>query len=87
MRLEHPQFGTSRLDADASECDHIARQEAFRATAFSGLQPRFVRGRDGRLYQVRPSFHELEMERWHAERNLSDYCLRSRGYRLVPVPQ
>ncbi len=87
MRLEHPQFGTSRLNEDASECDHVARQEAFRATAFSSLQPRFVRGRDGRLYSVRPSFHELEMERWHAERNLSDFCLRSRGYRLVPVPQ
>lgn len=84
MRLEHPTFGTSRLDQDAAECDDLARREAMRFMPILP-PPRLVRDRRGRAVWVRPSFSEWEMERWHQEREVSRICLASRGYRLVPV--
>jgi hypothetical protein len=85
MHWEHPQLDAAQTQADLAECGQSARQEAWRygtADPF-GYGPRFGRGPDGRVFtDPAPRFPDPAVQ----EGQLRDYCMRSRGYNLVPVP-
>lgn len=87
MHWEHPQLGVAQVSEDSDECARLAHQEAWRL-AYSdpfAMMPRWVRGRDGRLYY--DPFPRQRYDPYFQESQLQGYCMRSRGYRLVPVPQ
>jgi hypothetical protein len=88
MRWEHPSFGTAQATPDLNDCARSARYEAMRfawSDPFWGA-PSYYRGRDGRLY-VDPFARTRYRDPWFYEDQLRDYCMRSKGYRLVPVPE
>jgi hypothetical protein len=87
MRWEHPQLGIANADADMQECDLLAWRESWRyAYGFNAWHfPRYHRGRDGRLYYYR-HFPGPHHDAFFEEMRLRDYCMRSKGYRAVPVP-
>jgi hypothetical protein len=52
------------------------------------MSPSYLRGRDGRLYRADPwSRGSAFNDTWFEEMRLRDFCLRNKGFRLVPVPQ
>jgi hypothetical protein len=91
MRWEHPQLGLASADADLRECSVRARQEAWRYSfmhqPWSYAFPYTTyRDRDGRLRYAEPIFpryRDTTFDEW----NLRDYCMRSKGYRMVPIPE
>ncbi len=88
MQWEHPQFGMAGTQTDLQECGQSARAEAWRSSlAYSAWDyPRTYRGRDGRIYRDPfPMFSRRDstFDEWQ----LRDYCMRNKGYRLVPVPE
>ncbi len=86
LRWEHPQFGFANAEADQQECNTLAWRESWRyGPGFNMWDfPYYYRGRDGRLYhRAYPGFHYSPFQE---ERRLRDYCMRSKGYRMVPVP-
>lgn len=83
MQLTHPQFGAARSTEDQVDCNRAARIEAFNRQPFWGGPPRFYRGRDGRLHQDPWAFSHND--RFFEEAQLQDFCMRNKGYQLVPV--
>ncbi|MFM7345224.1 MAG: hypothetical protein ACKO1J_07655 [Tagaea sp.] len=86
MRWEHPRLAGADAQAEFSDCSRQAWAETQnRAWMNRWMSPSYVRGRDGRLYAVdpwrRPSFNDT----WFEEQHLRDFCLRNKGFRLVPV--
>ncbi len=81
---EHPQLGTQQAQADLQACNQSARQQSFRygGSAFD-YGPRFARGPDGRVF-VDPSPTRPYPDPYLQEGQLRDYCMRSKGYQLVP---
>jgi hypothetical protein len=86
MRWEHPQLGLASAEADAQECDHLARRESWRSPYGLGLwdSPSAYRGPDGR-FRAHP-YPLYRRDPWFEELRLRDYCMRAKGYRLVPAP-
>jgi hypothetical protein len=85
MQWENPQLGAARTETDLAECEQSAHQQAWRygMTDPFGYGPRFARGPDGRVFaDPATRFPDPAVQ----EGQLRDYCMRSRGYRLVPVP-
>jgi hypothetical protein len=89
MRWEHPRLAGADAQAEVSDCSRQAWSEAQqRAWMNRWAAPSYFRGRDGRLYRADPwgrgsSFNDT----WFEEMRLRDFCLRNKGFRLVPVPQ
>jgi hypothetical protein len=84
MRWEHPAFGPDVAGREASECRQMAWAEAQRQSFMFGSfgRPRFAYDRYGRPYPPMFSdFHERQM----MEMQLNDFCMRSKGFALVPV--
>ncbi len=46
--------------------------------------PRYYRGRDGRLYND-PFWFNRQNDTFFEESRLRDFCMRSKGYTLVPA--
>jgi hypothetical protein len=68
---------------DAVECRRAATQEAFLYNP-SGLPPPLWPYRRGywlNWYQMQ------ESERFYAENRLTSFCMRNKGYELVPIPR
>jgi hypothetical protein len=87
MQWEHPHLGVAGVNEAMEDCSRSARQEALRL-AYSDpfyMAPRMYRGRDGRLYY--DPFPSYRRDPYLYEGQLQDYCMRNKGYRLVPVPQ
>jgi hypothetical protein len=87
MRWEHPQYGMAGTQTDLQECGQSARAEAWRSSfAYSPFDhPHYYRGRNGRRY-----YDPFPMHRHSStfdEFQLRDYCMRNKGYKLVPVPE
>lgn len=78
MHWEHPQFGQQNLAKDAAECRRLAAAEAWRAAPLFPF--RYRHGRYG--FWWNDPFYDHD--RFWREARLRDYCLRSRGYTLVP---
>jgi hypothetical protein len=87
MRWEHLQYGLAAAETDLTDCSRAARQEAWRNSFMFGAwdYPSYFRGRDGRLY--RDQFPMRRRDSTFDEWQLRDYCMRNKGYRLVPVPE
>jgi hypothetical protein len=85
MRWEHPQLGIASAETDTQKCDYLAWRESWRYSHAFGYWdfPRYYRGRDGRLRRAYPFYRR---DPWFEEMWLRDYCMRSKGYRMVPVP-
>jgi hypothetical protein len=84
MRWEHPSFGPDVAGREAGECRQMAWVEAQRQSfMFGGFGRRsFARDRFGRIhYTPFSDFHERQM----MEMQLNDFCMRSKGFALVPV--
>jgi hypothetical protein len=80
MRWEHPQLGMSRSQVDYDDCGRSAQWEAWRlAAADPWPPPRYYRRG---YYDPFPSYRDP----WYYERSLQDYCMRAKGYQLVPAP-
>jgi hypothetical protein len=89
MRWEHPQYGLAGAQEDYASCNQSARAEAWRYQMAAKVwePPRYYRGNDGRLiYDPWPS-HYRRYDPWMDEARLADYCMRNKGYKLVPVPE
>jgi hypothetical protein len=85
MRWEHPSFGSAQTEADLGECSKSAWIEAQqRAFYAGGFGPRYYRGRDGRLYND-PFWFSRQNDTFFEESRLRDFCMRNKGYMLVPV--
>jgi len=86
MRWEHPQYGLAATDTDLTDCSRSARAEAWRSSFMYSAwdSPGYYRGRDGRrYYDPFPMRRSSTFDEWQ----LRDYCMRNKGYRLVPVPE
>ena len=86
LQWQHPQYGTSRTEADLAACDHAAIQESNRVIVSEPtfVVPHVVTLPNGqRLVEPGPQFA------YQPSSNLSElrsFCMRSKGYELVPVP-
>ena len=84
LHWEHPQYGTTRADADLQECDHAAIVQSNRSieTEPTFVVPHVVTLPNGqRLVEPAPTFA------YAPSSNLSElrsYCMRVKGYELVP---
>lgn len=71
--------------AELSDCDRSAYYEAQQQAFFYGFtRPRYFVGRDGQLHYdpwLWPNYNDT----FFLERQLFDYCMRAKGYRLTPV--
>lgn len=92
MRWEHPQFGAASADEELRDCGVKARHEAWRYSftshpwSYPYPMSYAYRDRNGRLRYADPIFpryRDTTFDEW----NLRDYCMRSKGYRLVPIPE
>jgi hypothetical protein len=76
---EKPGVSSAMTATDAVDCRRAASMEAFL------YQPRLPPP----LWPYRrPSWKQLEdSERFYAENRLTAFCMRSKGYELVPIPK
>jgi len=75
-------------ETDMVDCRKAASQEAFRYFAFNWGFPFY--GPTFWGYAGRPSWlmwqARLDSDRFHAENRLTAFCMRNKGYELVPIP-
>lgn len=88
MRWDHPNFGAEQTQADLGECGRSAYYEAQRQAFFySGFYgPYYPRYYRGRAYYD-PFWFNRQNDYYFRETQLRDYCMRNKGYSLVPVPE
>jgi hypothetical protein len=88
VEWSHPQYGTSRAQADLTDCDHIAVTESHRSAYAS--EPLMTAPHVSRLPSGQPVADPTpRFEFGSAYPNPGDlrsFCMRSKGYELVPVP-
>ena len=80
---EKPGVDQAVAGQDNTECRRAAQQEAFRSTP--PFFPSYGRG-----WRGRPSYFgwsTFESDRFYTENRLAAFCMRSRGYELVPSEQ
>jgi len=89
VHWEHPQTGQRKLALDSAECKQIAQTESWRyfrpPSLFGPFVPvhyRYGGYRHFRYWDYDPFFYSNSDFFRTAE--LRDFCLRSRGYQLVP---
>ncbi len=90
LQWERPGFGPGVAQADWDECSRAAYGEAQREAftyGYWGPPGYWRRGYGGRAYFVfDPFWPHYGGGGFLREAELRDFCLRSRSYRLVPVP-
>ncbi len=86
MRWDHPAFGPEQTVQEASECRQQAWLESQRQPfMYDGWRyPRYVRGADGRIRAYASPYYMMN-DRYFDEMRLADFCMRSKGFRLVPA--
>ncbi|HEX9462859.1 MAG TPA: hypothetical protein VGB82_09695 [Alphaproteobacteria bacterium] len=88
LEWSHPQFGTSRLQADLTDCDHIAVQESSR---YAGAEPLLTAPHVSRLPSGQvvsdPTPRFPSGSSYPNPGEMRSFCMRSKGYELVPVPE
>jgi hypothetical protein len=83
MQWQHQALGVTPSQAEVGECNQSAFYEANRQAFFYDFAwPRYYYGRPGH----RPWPRYSSSDRFFLERDLFDYCMRAKGYRLVPAP-
>src|SRR4051812_27960372 len=85
LAWEHRSFGTPPTVAETEECRRSAFIEAqYRAFFYRFARPHFYRDRRGRrIYDPWPSYGRYDP--FFLEQDLFRFCLRAKGYRLVPA--
>lgn len=88
MEWTKPNVSMAEMEADTAECASLARDQAFREsyTMPFGYYPWSPYGYPGFRRRFYGGFHDPFMSRMQREHELRSFCLRSRGYRLAPVP-
>jgi hypothetical protein len=82
VQWQHTALGVSPSEAELEQCNQAAFQEAQRQAFFNDFAwPR----RFGRHWH-RPWPYSSTSDRFFLERDLFDFCMRAKGYRLVPAP-
>ena len=84
MRWERAGMGPDEAGHESTQCRQMAWVEAQNQSFFFGRSAwsPFARDRHGRLYATPFSgFHERQI----MEMQLADFCMRSKGFVLVPV--
>ncbi|OSO93757.1 hypothetical protein B7O87_05425 [Cylindrospermopsis raciborskii CENA303] len=86
MRWEHPALSDAQAQAEMGDCRQQAWSEAQSRAFYNRFAygPSYVRGRDGRLYMADPWMRPGFNNTWFEEQRLRDFCLRNKGFRLVP---
>lgn len=80
---QHAALGVAPSQAELGECNQSAYLEAQRQAFFySFARPRYYASRNGRYYYS-PWSRYAANDRFFLERDLFDYCMRAKGYRLV----
>jgi hypothetical protein len=77
-RWEKPGASAEMTSTDAVDCRRAASQEAFLYNP-SGLPPLWPYRRTWQQYQ--------DSERFYAENRLTAFCMRNKGYELMPIPK
>lgn len=89
MRYERAGAGDAERAADARECRDLAYAEALRTPFYWSPASRLWPW--GPAHDLRFSrfayFEDPSYWRWQHERDLADFCMRSRGWRLMPVAE
>lgn len=83
MQWQHSSLGVAPSQAETGECNQAAYYEAQRQAFFYD----FARPHRyyGRAYRPWPYYYSTS-DRFFLEKDLFDYCMRAKGYRLVPAP-
>lgn len=85
LEWQHPEYGTTRLQTDLAACDRIAGQEAWRYSEPMVAFPHVYTLPSGQRvvdpYPRFPSYGGANIG------ELRNFCMRSKGYELVPIPQ
>jgi hypothetical protein len=83
---EKPGADLEATRADVRDCRRLASQEAFRQQAFDVGFARY--GSPWWGYPHRPSYavfrSRLDTDRFYSDHRLTNFCMRSKGYELVP---
>ena len=83
---EKPGVDAEAARADMQDCRRAASQEVFRQQAFDTGFTRF--GAPWWGYPQRPSYavfrSRLDSDRLYSEHRLAHFCMRNKGYELVP---
>lgn len=81
MQWQHASMGVAPSQGEVNECNQAASYEAHRqAFMYDFGRPRYY----GRPWGPWPRYSSSD--RFFLERDLFDYCMRAKGYRLVPAP-
>lgn len=86
VQWQHPEYGTTHLEADLAACDHIAMQESWR---YSWNQPPFA---IPHIYTLPSGVRVMDPNPFYMgspysnTAELRSFCMRSKGYELLPVP-
>jgi hypothetical protein len=87
VQWEHPVYGMARTTADLADCDHLAFQESWRSSADGGFLNQV---RVHRLYDS-PMMNDLAprygFQPYSTTGETRTYCMRAKGYELMPVAQ
>lgn len=79
---QHASLGVAPTQAELGECNQSAYLEAQRQAFYNDFaRPRYF-SRHGRFYPA-PWSSYASSDRFFLERDLFDYCMRAKGYRLV----
>ena len=85
LQWEHPQYGTTRLEADLADCDHIALANSYR---FGPADPMLTAPHVYRLPGGQVVADPVPTRSYSSYSNLGElrsFCMRSKGYELTPV--
>src|SRR5262249_11999398 len=89
MRWEHPQYGLAGAQEDLATCNQSARAEAWQYQSSVRAQmwepARYYRNSSGR-FVYDPWSNYRRYDPWMDESRLANFCMRNKGYQLVPVP-
>lgn len=98
MGWQKPGVSLADAEADSRECRELARRQALRDSFFGpgyygpGYPGSFAYGGNpmapyGPYGYRRSGYYDSYMWQSQREGELQDFCLRSRGYSLQPIPQ
>jgi hypothetical protein len=88
MQWVRQDTGPEQLDQDMTQCRQEAWREArWHAWSYHPFGPSWVQDARGRRFLVWPDtvFGDPFGDRFMEESRLEDFCMRNKGYQLVPV--
>ena len=90
MQWVKPGADAAMLSEDTAQCQRQAQREAWlHAPIFQPMVPIILRDAQGRSFVTwrRPFAYDSLGDQFREEQRLMDFCLRAKGYNLVPLPE